>query len=219
MEKKSFGNYFPIMLDLSQFKPLVIGGGEIATRKVFNLIEFNSRVTVIAPEITHYLEILHKNNDIIWLKKEFQKNDIVGYNLVFAATANPQIDEQIAEECKNKNILLNVADVPHLCNFIMPATIKRGDLTLSIGSQGRAPFYVKYLKEKLSNDFPEIVAQEVEIASFLRDKMMDYNLYQQENIRNRIIDDFFKSKIQNILKIQGTAEAKATIMRLLNKYL
>lgn len=219
MENKSFGNYFPIMLDLSKFKALVIGGGEIATRKVYNLIEFNCKVTVIAPEITRYLEILHNNNDIIWIKKEYEKGDINDFNFVFAATANPQIDEIIAEECKIKNVLLNVADVPHLCNFIMPATIKRGDLTISIGSQGRAPFYVKHLKDKLSTEFPEIFAEEVEMASFLRDKMLEYNLYYNENIRNNIINDFFKLNISKILTNNGTTEAKATIMRLINKYL
>jgi precorrin-2 dehydrogenase/sirohydrochlorin ferrochelatase len=134
MEKKSYGSYFPILIDLSKFKSLVIGGGKIATRKVYNLLDFNTLVTVIAPDITDDLIQLKENGNIIWEERKYKAGDIKDFDLVFCATGDTAVDNLVFEECKEQGVLLNVADVPALCNFIMPSTIKRGDLTISVVS-------------------------------------------------------------------------------------
>lgn len=218
MEKKSYGSYFPILIDLTKFKSLVIGGGKIATRKVNNLLEFNTLVTVISPEITDDLKQLIINDNINWVERKYKQGDIIGYDLVFCSTANAEVDEMVYQECKERKVLLNVADVPQLCNFIMPSTIKRGYLTISVASQGRAPFFVRETGKKLSEQFSEITADVVELAAMLRDKMFEYNIYQTVN-REKAIYEFGKIDWEYIITNKGINEAKANVLRIINKYI
>ena len=218
MEKKSLSSYFPILIDLKEFKSLVIGGGNIATRKVFNLLEFNTFVTVISPIISDELHELVINNKIKWIERVYNAGDISDFDLIFCATGDTKVDELVFQACKVQNVLLNVADVPSLCNFIMPSTLKRGDLTISVASQGKAPFFVRETGKKLRELYPEITSEVVELAALLREKMIEYNIYNSDN-REKAINDFFKINWEYYISEKGIYEARANILRIINKYI
>ena len=219
MKKKNESKYFPILINLNKFKALVIGGGNIATRKVQDLLEFTNDVTIISPAITQTIEKLIVSEKLKYIKRKFKTGDTSNFNLIFAATNNPEIDKIINKECQDSGALLNVADVPELCNFIMPANIKHGDLTLSIASQGKAPFYVKYLKNKLSEHFNESTDIEFEMAALLREKMLQLEVYHDREKRESIINEFLELNINAIQGDIDKNDLEIVILKIIQKYI
>jgi precorrin-2 dehydrogenase/sirohydrochlorin ferrochelatase len=216
MGNLSAGSYFPILVDLTKFDIIVIGAGNIGKRKIENLLEFNCKLTVIDPIISD--EILALSDERIKiLRREYQNGDIPKNSIVFCATGNPETDNLIKEECEEKNALLNVADVPELCNFIMPATIKRGDLTISVSSQGKAPFFVRETRRRLSDLFSDETAFVVELAHILRQKMIESGVYYDQVQREKIINAFFSMNLDKIIKEEGKQRAEFLVLGLVDE--
>ncbi len=195
MDKKS---YFPILIDLTKYKALVIGGGCIAERKVKNLLEFGAKPDVISPEVTPGLKKMIEDEGLSFAKRKYIAGDTEKYNLIFSATGDAEADKMLEKECTDSGKLLNVADVPLLCNFIMPATIKRGSLTFSIASQGDAPFLVKHLRKKLESELPRNLEEISAAASELRKKMIESGIYYDAQKREEIIEEFLKNYFQRV---------------------
>ncbi|TAL68047.1 MAG: bifunctional precorrin-2 dehydrogenase/sirohydrochlorin ferrochelatase [Bacteroidetes bacterium] len=214
MKEKS-AKYFPVLIDLSRYPALVIGGGTIAYRKVKNLLEFNGNMTVIAPEFCDELINLLNEMKIDVIKRKYEKGDIKGCKLVFAATGDEGVDKQIYDECIEEDALLNVADVPELCNFIMPSFIKKGDFTVAVSSQGKSPFFVKAMKKKIEASLPENIEQITELASEFRNRLMKENLYSNEQLRNKLIDKFLKTDWDSIINENGIEAARQTMNEIL----
>jgi len=164
--------YYPILIDLSKFKSLVIGGGKVATRKVLNLIQFSNIPKIISPELCDDLKDIIALYRIDYSRKKYEKGDLRGFNLVFAATGDRDCDLMIESECKELDILLNVADVPELCSFILPATIKKANITISVSSQGTAPFYAKYIKENIEKQLSPQIDDISALAEYFRFKLI-----------------------------------------------
>lgn len=154
--------YYPVCLDIKNKRCVVVGGGKVAFRKVESLLEAGARVIVISPEIIPALqELVHKEsrfveapfvNKITHLPREYKSGDIKkGTFLVIAATDDLQLNAKIADEAKRLNLLINVVDAPKLCNFIVPATLRRGNLTISVSTSGKSPALAKKIKEDLQN--------------------------------------------------------------------
>lgn len=217
MNKKN-KSYFPVLIDLTQYKSLVIGGGSIATRKVLNLLEFGARPDIISPEIIDELASLIVSNDLIHKKRKYEVGDANDYNLIFSATGDKQLDELLKEECYGTGSLLNIADVPQLCNFIMPATIKRGSFTFSIASQGESPFMVKHLRKKLSAELPANLEKISELASELRERMFEENIYDKVNQREELIKDFLSIDWYELLDKIDIEEAKMIVEAMILEY-
>ena len=165
MKKSENSIFFPILINLQKFPCLIIGGGNVALRKVQSLLLFNAKITVLSPRICKALVELNKKRKIKIISDSYSKKYIKNYKIVFSATNNQKINKKVQQDCNQEWILLNVVDNLPLCDFILPANIIRGALTLSIASQGKAPFFVKELKKKLAiflspnyNDIIEIAA-------------------------------------------------------------
>lgn len=148
-------SYFPVCLDLNERYCLVIGGGRVAARKVKQLLSCDGRVTVISPELKSELAELSGRGEIGWLNRPYQKGDLTGAFLVIAATDDPEVQSAVYAEAEAGGILLNVADAPKWCNFILPATVRRGDLTISISTSGKSPALAKNLREQMEDRFGE----------------------------------------------------------------
>ena len=149
--------YYPICLDIKNKKCVVVGGGKVAFRKVESLLEAGAKVIVISPEIIPSLQKLERGkplnkNKITCLLQEYKSGDIKkGTFLVIAASDNSQLNAKIADDAKRLNLLINVVDSPKLCNFILPATLRRGSLTISVSTSGKSPALAKKIKEDLQN--------------------------------------------------------------------
>ena len=182
--------YFPISLDMNGRQCIVIGGGRVAARKIKSLLACGGKVTVISPDLTPELEELSLAGTLSWKKNSFQEGDLNGAFLVIAATDDPDVQKKVHEEAEHHNIMLNVADVPERCSFILPATVRRGDLTVSVSTAGKSPALAKKLRQALEKQFGHEYAVCLNIMGTLRPVVLGCNRSQKENeaLFERILD-------------------------------
>jgi len=142
---------YPVYIKLSHKNCVVIGGGKIAYRKVKTLIAAQANVKIISLNFCKQLDELIKEKEIEFHKRAFQAADLNDALLVIAATNDPDANKYIWDEANRKNILVNVVDVPELCNFYVPSVVRDGDLALAISTNGKAPYVAKKLRLYLQN--------------------------------------------------------------------
>ncbi len=174
-------SYYPISLELENLPCVVIGGGKVAERKVMGLLECGARVTVISPDITPEISSLHDDGSLVWLNREYERGDLEGAFLVIAATDNVDVQLQAHEEAGRLGSLLNVADVPKWCNFILPATVRQGDLTVSISTGGKSPAFARQLRMELEKRFGPEYKIMLSILGALRPYVLAEGRPQSEN--------------------------------------
>ena len=147
--------YFPMFVDISEMKIIVVGGGRIATRRIKTLLQFASDITVIAPDVTDSLKLLESEGQIHYIHREYHAGDILDADMVLAATDDKELNHGIAQECREKElesgrrILLSVASDRALCDFYFPSVIKQDDIVVGINSGGKDPGKVKRVREKI----------------------------------------------------------------------
>ncbi|MBW2178352.1 MAG: bifunctional precorrin-2 dehydrogenase/sirohydrochlorin ferrochelatase, partial [Deltaproteobacteria bacterium] len=141
--------YFPVFLDINDRNCLVIGGGSVGTRKALALVESGANVTVISPTVTDTLRSLARRGTINLKTRTYCPADMEGMFLVFGATNQETLNRQINQDAERLNMLCNIADRPAVCNFILPATVKRGDLVIAISTSGKSPAFAKELRKHL----------------------------------------------------------------------
>lgn len=185
--------YFPVNLDVVGRKCLVIGGGKVAARKVLSLLECGAEVLVISPELTAKLHELHQAGKIVWLPRQYLKGDLKGSFLVIAATDDAVVQEDVFLEADKKGQLINVADVPKRCNFILPATVRRNDLTIAISTAGKSPALASKLRQKLEGIIGPEYGVLVEVMGLLRAEVLRQGRPHAENkiIFTSLLDDHF----------------------------
>jgi len=174
-------HYFPINLDINDRLCIVIGGGRVAERKVKGLLECGGIVKVISLELTPELSKLADQQKITVIRKEYEPGDLGSAFLVIAATDDPEAQSLIYHEAEERQLLVNVADVPKRCNFILPATVRRGDLTVSVSTSGSSPAFAKQLRKKLENWLQSEYGALLEILRHLRPQVLNLNLPHSEN--------------------------------------
>ncbi len=174
-------DYFPINLDINGRRCLVIGGGRVAERKAQGLLEYGAQVTVISPELTECLDDLRRHERISWIARPYEKGDLAGAFLVIAATDDEKAQEKIHAEATEHNILLNVADVPKWCNFILPAMMRRGELTISISTSGNSPALARQLRQSMETQFGPEYEPLLELLGSLRPVVLGQGRPHREN--------------------------------------
>jgi precorrin-2 dehydrogenase/sirohydrochlorin ferrochelatase len=145
---------YPIMLKLAEKKIVVIGGGKVAERKVFGLIDTKANITVVAPEISSELQQLAKTGQIDWQAKTFSTEDIEGAFMVFAATNDKELNQKIKDAAKTCP-LVTIADNPEESDFQVPAKVKRGRLTIAVSTGGASPTLARKIRHQLEQEFDE----------------------------------------------------------------
>jgi siroheme synthase-like protein len=143
--------YFPVVLDLHDRPVLVIGGGSVAQRKVEGLLAAGARITIVSPALTPDLAALAADNRLRHERREYQPGDLAGFSLVFVATSDPALSEQIAREGRPRSTWINAADAPAHCDFILPAVLRRGPLTVSVSSDATSPALAGIVRDELAD--------------------------------------------------------------------
>ena len=174
-------SFYPICLDLEAHHCVVVGGGRVAERKVLGLLSCRAQVSVISPLLTNELHLQHANGTILWIDREYRQGDLAGAFLVIAATDDEETQKQVYEEADANNLLLNVADVPHRCNFILPATARRGDLTISVSTAGKSPALARKIRMELEKRYGPEYRVLVDILGAIRPQVLASGLPQIEN--------------------------------------
>lgn len=173
--------YFPINVDINHRPCTIIGGGRVALRKAQGLLACDANVTVISPEVVADLQTLADSGSLTLIQRGYQNGDLENSFLVIAATDDEKVQEAVHGEATAKNILLNVADVPKWCNFILPATVRRGDLAVSISTHGKSPALAKRLRKELQLQFGEEYDLVLQLMGGLRPIVLALGLPHEKN--------------------------------------
>jgi len=141
--------YFPMFVDISKMKILVVGGGRIAARRIKSLCLFADDIMVVAPEITAELKPLAESDQFRWLQKGYDDCDLKGRDMVLAATNDRALNQHIGMVCRNRKIIVNVADDKNMCDFFFPGIVKKDELVIGITAGGKNHEKVKEIKRKI----------------------------------------------------------------------
>ena len=129
--------FYIACLKLTGRRCLVVGGGEIGLEKVEGLLACDGDVTLVAPEAIEPLRELAAEGSIRWERREYRPEDLEGTFMVIAATDDTEVNIRVYEDAERRAMLVNIVDVPPLCNFILPAIVRTGPLAIAISTAGR----------------------------------------------------------------------------------
>jgi len=165
-------DYLPISLDIRGQKCLVVGGGMVAQRKVETLVAHGGTVTVVSPQLTAGLQELVRAGKINYVPRSYQATDLQNVYLVVAATADAVLNQHVAAAARAQGKLVNVVDAPQHSNFIMPATLRRGALAISVSTDGRSPLLAQRLREELEQLYGPEYAHCLEVLGAIRQQVL-----------------------------------------------
>jgi len=181
--------YFPMFVNLSECDCLVVGGGEVALRKIEQLIKFSPRLTVIAPAIHPEISELARHCSITIYERIYSISDLEGRFLVIGALDDLFEQERIFNYCQQNRIHVNCVDSPLLCSFIFPALIVSDDLSIGINTAGRAPAVSSALRKFLTTLIPKGIGDLIDHVDSIRHSEPVGKERQEKIIR--ICKDFF----------------------------
>ena len=141
--------YFPLYVDLTEKNILFAGGGKIAARRVHILMRFAKHITVVAPRFEESFGELEKESQIRLVQRNFDFSDLIGRDLVFAATDDTELNRQIYEACKEQGIPVNVCSDQNLCDFQFPSVVISDDVVIGINASGKNHRRVKQVRQEL----------------------------------------------------------------------
>jgi len=146
---------YPINLDLAGKPVTVIGAGAVGARKIRALCNADAKVTVVSKNFASDFDNICKGLDIEVIEGTYKTGHIKNAVLAIAATDDRALNEQIYKDCQAAKVICNIVDVPDLCDFYVPAVVKRGDLQIAIGTDGKCPAYSGRIRRKLEEIFTE----------------------------------------------------------------
>jgi precorrin-2 dehydrogenase/sirohydrochlorin ferrochelatase len=164
--------YYPIQLDIRGRSCLVVGGGGVGTRKVKSLLACGAQVTVVSPAVTDGLRGLAARGDITLLEREYASGDLQGMFLVIGATDDDGLNRRVSADCERLRILCNISDRPEICNFILPAVVRRGDLVIAVSTSGKSPAVGNRLRQSLQSQFGEEYAVMLDLLGAIRERLL-----------------------------------------------
>jgi precorrin-2 dehydrogenase/sirohydrochlorin ferrochelatase len=151
--------FYIACLRLKGRRCLVVGGGDIGLEKVEGLLACDASVTLVAPEAHPALVDMALEGSIEWVRREFREDDLDGALIAIAATNDTDVNISVFNAAERRAMLVNVVDVPPLCNFILPAIVRTGPLAVAISTAGASPALAKRMKREISELFGEPYAQ------------------------------------------------------------
>ena len=197
--------YYPVFLSFAERLVVVVGGGEIAERKVAGLLPCGARVRVIAPELTPGLARLAEGGEIEHRARDFLPGDLEGAVLALAEPGDASRDEAFFAEAEERRIFANVEDDLDHCSFIAPSIVRRGDLVIAISTSGRAPALAVRLRQRLERELGPEYAALLEFAGRLRGPLA--RAVPEFEERRRRWYELVDSEVLVLLRGGRTAEA------------
>lgn len=205
---------YPVcLIGIERRRTLVIGGGNVAARKVAGLLRAGARVTVISPTLTSELKALADARRIAVIGRTYREGDLVGAYLVIAATDDPVVNRTVWQAAEQRGCLVNVVDDPAHSNFITPAVVHREDLTIAISTGGTSPALARRLRERLESligpEYEELAVLLAELRPELGRR------YSEEKARQEAAFRLVDSDVLDIIKERGLDEARVRAWELL----
>ncbi|CDL82149.1 siroheme synthase CysG [Xenorhabdus szentirmaii] len=192
-------DYLPLFIEFNARPVLLVGGGEVASRKADLLLNAGAALTIVAPELHTELQQRHQKGEFEWLQGGFKTGYLDGVFLVIAATDDPALNQQIFSEADERAILVNVVDNQLLCSAIFPSIIDRSPVMVAISSAGKSPVLTKLLREKLESLLPFHLGSMAEIAGQWRQRVKQHltSIRQRRQFWEKAFNGRFSTLIAN----------------------
>ncbi len=172
---------YPIFALIADRPCLVVGGGAVGERKVQELLEAGARVTLVSRELTPALQELVDRGEIRHLPGDFAPAQVEDAVLVVGATDDPQVNARVSAAAQARGIWVNIVDAPELCTFIVPARVRRGPLTVAIGTGGASPALARHLREELEEHFGPEYGPYLTLLGLVREKVLELRRGHPDN--------------------------------------
>jgi precorrin-2 dehydrogenase/sirohydrochlorin ferrochelatase len=210
------GDYPIAVVNLQSARCVVVGGGEVAARKVAGLQIAGARPVVISPALNQTLWQQAESGEIETIQREYQPGDLAGARLVIAATDDPETNESVWQEAQAMGCLVNVVDDPERCNFHVPATIRRGALTVSVSTGGSSPLLSSRIRQALERQFDAAYEPYLALLADLRPIVSEQNPdpVQRKAIWEAILD----SEILDLLRSNEPERAHKRAQKIIENY-
>lgn len=201
--------FLPIFMNIRGRQCLVVGGGQVAARKVYLLHRAGAQVTVVSPVLCDELQRWAQAGDITHVVREYQDADLDGVKIVIAATNQEAVNAAIAEQAERRGLPVNVVDNQALCSFIMPSIIDRTPVQIAISTGGASPVLARLLRAKLETFIPAAYGRLAELLERFRERVKQ-RLHSTEEIR-RFWEHVLEGPIADML-IAGKDQAAETAL-------
>ncbi|QHM74398.1 Siroheme synthase [Mixta theicola] len=207
-------DYLPIFADLNAKPVLVVGGGDVAARKIELLRRAGAEVRIAALELCAELQALAENQQVAWLARQFDVSQLDGVYLAIAATDDSELNARVFEAAQQRRLLVNVVDDQPKCTFIFPSIVDRSPLVVAISSSGTAPVLARLLREKLEALLPANLGQMAQVAGAWRDKVKQRfsKMSDRRRFWERAFNGLFASQMAagNVQGAKQTLDAQLT---------
>jgi len=201
--------YYPLFLDIAGKAAVVIGGGEVALRKVKGLLDAGAQVTVVSPALHPDLEALVAAGRVRHIARQYSPGDLEGHLLAFVSTDDRSVNAAVAREGKQREVWVNVVDDPANCDFIVPGIVRRGDIILAVSTSGDSPAMARKLREDLEQFLTEEYALMLNLAAQVRRELCDQGVTVEPEVWNAALD----GGVKRLLGRGQSAEAKRRLLR------
>jgi len=208
--KKKFP-YYPIYIDIEDREVLIVGGGNVCARKAETMIRYGARVTIVSPEITDEIAGWERDKALVVRRKLYDEADLNGASIVIASTDDRCINARVARDSRRRKVPVNVVDVTHLCEFIVPAIIEKGSVQIAVSTGGKSPALARTLKEELQRTIGPEFAEVNDLLGTLRKSAK--RVLPTDTDRKRFFDGIIAAGILDMLRNGRRREAYQSVAR------
>jgi len=201
--------YYPILLHIQSRKCLVVGGGQVALRKVKTLLEHNANVEVVSPTFCPELNQLATDKAIRAIPRDYKSEDLQHAFIAIAATDNVKTNELVASEARRQGVLVNVVDDPKNSDFIVPSYLKRGDVIVAVSTSGRSPALARKIRSELEKNFKAEYEHLAVIADEVRSKLKQQGITVSSDAWQEVLSS---NALMELLRRGKNREAKEIML-------
>ena len=207
--------YYPVFLDISGKPCAVIGGGEVAYRKLQRLLQCGARVTVIADALSPELETLKARGEIAHIDGQYAAEHIASAFIVIGATDSRKVNEQIFRDARARHVLVNIVDEPERCDFILPSIVERGDLAVAVSTGGKSPALAKRLRRELEQIFGTEYEIYLNIMGQIRETVLARGKSSDQN--RQIFELLVQSDLLDLIRKKDWSAVRVLIREILHE--
>lgn len=190
----------------------MVGGGNVAWRKVCSLKDAGAKVTVMSPEFCPELE---KEAEVELIRQKYDAGVLRGAVVVVASTDDGEVNKKVYYDAVERGILVNVVDRPEYCSFIVPSSVLRGDLCISISTGGASPSLARNIRQRLENQFGEEYDEFTSLLSEMRQKILSE--IKDESLRRDILQRIAEFDMLEIVQKEGVFEARKKMLKIISE--
>ena len=199
---------YPLIIDLTGRRCVVIGGGGVAERKVEGLLAAKAAVTVVSPKLSEGLEARVARREIEVERRRYRRGDLAGASLAFVATGDTRLAAAIAREGRSQGVWVNAADDPEHCDFFLPSVLRRGPLLVAVATGGGSPALARAVREEIERWLPGDYAELAETVAEVRRELRARGVSPDASAWNRALS----AEIRRLTTDGGRHDARARLL-------